>query len=49
MQWKSQQAPIPMFSISTQASNLAFWKDTNGAAEGVLYQGFSGPGVAVPN
>ena len=47
VQWKSQQVPIPMFGISTQASNSAFWNDTNGAAEGVLYQGFSGPGVAV--
>jgi branched-chain amino acid transport system substrate-binding protein len=47
VQWKSQQVPIPMFGISTQASNSAFWKDTNGATEGVLYQGFSGPGVAV--
>jgi branched-chain amino acid transport system substrate-binding protein len=47
VQWKSQQVPIPMFGISTQASNSAFWNDTNGATEGVLYQGFSGPGVAV--
>jgi len=47
VQWKSQQVPIPMFGFSTQASNSAFWKDTNGATEGVLYQGVSGPGVAV--
>ena len=26
---------------------LTFWKDTNGATEGVIYQGVSGPGVAV--
>ena len=47
VQWKSQQVPIPMFGFSTQATNSAFWKDTNGATEGVLYQGVSGPGVAV--
>jgi len=46
VQWKSQQVPIPMFGISSQASNSTFWKDTNGAAAGVLYQAVSGPGVA---
>ncbi|MGY4326352.1 hypothetical protein ACVWWG_000766 [Bradyrhizobium sp. LB7.2] len=39
--------PIPMFGISSQATNETFGKDTNQAAEGVLYQGVSGPGVAV--
>jgi branched-chain amino acid transport system substrate-binding protein len=47
VQWKSQQVPIPMFGISTQASNSAFWRDSNGATEGVIYQGVSGPGIAV--
>ena len=47
VQWKSQQVPLAMFGISSQASNSTFWKDTNGAAEGVLYQAVSGPGVAV--
>jgi branched-chain amino acid transport system substrate-binding protein len=46
-QWKSGQVPIPMFGISSQATNSTFWKETNGATEGVLYQGVSGPGVAV--
>src|SRR6476659_887414 len=46
-QWKSQQVPIPMFGISSQATNSTFWKETNGATEGVLYQGVSGPGVGV--
>jgi branched-chain amino acid transport system substrate-binding protein len=46
-QWKSQEVPIPMFGISSQATNSTFWKDTNGATEGVLYQGVSGPDVAV--
>jgi len=47
VQWKNQQVPIPMFGISSQATNATFWKDTNGATEGVLYQAVSGPGVAV--
>jgi branched-chain amino acid transport system substrate-binding protein len=47
VQWKSSQVPIPMFGISSQATNSTFWKDTNGATEGVLYFGVSGPGVAV--
>jgi branched-chain amino acid transport system substrate-binding protein len=47
VQWKSSQVPIPMFGVSSQATNSTFWKDTNGAAEGVLYQAVSGPGVAV--
>jgi branched-chain amino acid transport system substrate-binding protein len=47
VQWKSQQVPIPMFGVASQATNSTFWKDTNGATEGVLYFGVSGPGVAV--
>ena len=47
VQWKSQEVPIPMFGISSQATNSTFWKDTNGATEGVIYQGVSGPDVAV--
>src|ERR1700689_5383278 len=47
VQWKSQQVPIPMFGISSQATNETFGKDTNNASDGVLYQGVSGPGVAV--
>ncbi len=46
-QWKESQVPIPMFGVSSQATNSTFWKDTNGATEGVLYQAVSGPGVAV--
>ena len=44
VQWKNQQVPIPMLGISSQATNSTFGKDTNDAAEGVLYQGVSGPG-----
>jgi branched-chain amino acid transport system substrate-binding protein len=47
VQWKNQQVPIPMLGISSQATNETFGKDTNDAADGVLYQGVSGPGVAV--
>ena len=47
VQWKNQQVPIAMFGISSQATNETFGKDTNDAAEGVLYQGVSGPNVAV--
>ncbi len=46
-QWKSAQVPIPMFGISSQATNSTFWGDTNGATEGVLFNAVSGPGVAV--
>ena len=47
VQWKNQQVPIPMLGISSQATSSTFGKDTNNAATGVLYQGVSGPGVAV--
>jgi branched-chain amino acid transport system substrate-binding protein len=47
VQWKNQQVPIPMFGIASQATNETFGKDTNNASDGVLYQGVSGPGVAV--
>jgi len=47
VQWKQQEVPIPMYGISSQATNSSFWNDTNGATEGVLYQAVSGPGVAV--
>jgi branched-chain amino acid transport system substrate-binding protein len=47
VQWKNQQVPIPMFGISSQATNSTFGKDTNNASDGVLYQGVSGPDVAV--
>jgi branched-chain amino acid transport system substrate-binding protein len=47
VQWKNQQVPIPMFGVSSQATNSTFWKDTNGATDGVMFQAVSGPGVAV--
>jgi branched-chain amino acid transport system substrate-binding protein len=47
VQWKSQQVPIAMLGVSSQATNSTFWKDTNGATEGVLFNAVSGPDVAV--
>jgi branched-chain amino acid transport system substrate-binding protein len=47
VQWKNQQVPIPMLGVASHATNDTFGKDTNNASDGVLYQGVSGPGVAV--
>jgi branched-chain amino acid transport system substrate-binding protein len=47
VQWKQQEVPIPMLGVASQATNSSFWNDTNGATEGVLYFGVSGPDVAV--
>jgi branched-chain amino acid transport system substrate-binding protein len=47
VQWQSQQVPIPMFGISSQATSSTFWKDTNGAADGVLFQSVAAPGAAI--
>jgi branched-chain amino acid transport system substrate-binding protein len=47
VQWKQQEVPVPMLGVASQATNSSFWNDTNGAVEGVLYQGVSGPDVAV--
>ncbi|MCW3476854.1 ABC transporter substrate-binding protein [Limobrevibacterium gyesilva] len=47
VQWQQQQVPIPMFGVSSQATTSTFWKDTNGAAEGVVFNMFSAPDVAV--
>ena len=37
-QWASQQVPIPMYGVVSQATSTTFWKDTNGATEGVVLQ-----------
>ena len=47
VQWSQQQVPMPMVGISSQASTSAFWKDTNGAAEGVITQTGATPSVAI--
>ncbi len=47
VQWASQQVPIPMIGIASQATNSTFWKETNGSAEGVMFEMFAGPETAV--
>jgi branched-chain amino acid transport system substrate-binding protein len=47
VQWASKQVPIPMIGIASQATNATFWKETNGAAEGVLFMMFAGPESAI--
>ncbi len=38
VQWATQQVPIPMFGIHSQATGSTFWKDTNGQTEGVILE-----------
>ena len=38
VQWANQQVPIPQMGISSQATSSTFWKDTNGATEGIILQ-----------
>jgi branched-chain amino acid transport system substrate-binding protein len=47
VQWHDQQVPIPMAGQSSQATTSSFWKDTNGAAEGVITATAAAPGVAL--
>jgi branched-chain amino acid transport system substrate-binding protein len=47
VQWQQQQVPIPMYGVSSQATNSTFWKDTNGATDGVVFNMVSAPDVAV--
>ena len=47
VQWHDQQVPIAMGGISAQATNLTFWKDTNGAANGVVTETGTVPGLAI--
>ena len=47
VQWASQQVPLMMFGVNSQATSSTFWKDTNGATEGVVFQAASVPDVAV--
>ena len=47
VQWHAQQVPIPMGGISSQATNPTFWKDTNGATDGVITQSGTVPGLAL--
>ncbi|HBK05299.1 MAG TPA: ABC transporter substrate-binding protein [Acetobacteraceae bacterium] len=47
VQWQQQQVPMPMYGIASQATNATFWKDTNGAADGVIFNMVAAPDVAV--
>jgi branched-chain amino acid transport system substrate-binding protein len=47
VQWKNQQVPIAQAGINSQATNGTFWKETNGATQGVLYQAVSTDDVAM--
>jgi branched-chain amino acid transport system substrate-binding protein len=47
VQWANQQVPIPMFGISAQALSPTFWKDTNGAAQGIPSLAVATESVAV--
>ena len=47
VQWQQQQVPIAMYGVSSQATSSTFWKDTNGAAEGVVFNMVSANDVAV--
>ncbi len=45
VQWAQQQVPIPMIGQSSQATSGTFWKDTNGAAAGVVTQSAAAAGA----
>jgi branched-chain amino acid transport system substrate-binding protein len=47
VQWHDQQVPLPMAGQSSQATTSTFWKDTNGATEGVITASAAAPGVAI--
>ena len=47
VQWQQQQVPMPMYGVSSQATSSTFWKDTNGATDGVMFNMVSAPDVAV--
>lgn len=47
VQWFKQQVPIAMGGQSSQATTSSFWKDTNGAAVGVITGAAATPSVAL--
>ncbi|HEX2942140.1 MAG TPA: ABC transporter substrate-binding protein [Rhodopila sp.] len=47
VQWQQQQVPMPMYGVSSQATNSTFWTDTNGATDGVIFNMVAAPDVAV--
>lgn len=47
VQWHSQEVPIPLAGQSSQATTSSFWKDTNGAAQGVITMALAAPDSAL--
>lgn len=47
VQWQQQQVPMPMYGVSSQATNSTFWTDTNGATDGVIFNMVAAPDVPV--
>jgi branched-chain amino acid transport system substrate-binding protein len=47
VQWHDQRVPVAMVGQSSQATTSTFWKDTNGAAEGVITASAAAPDVAL--
>jgi branched-chain amino acid transport system substrate-binding protein len=47
VQWQQQQVPMPMYGVASQATNATFWKDTNGATDGVIFNMVAAPDVPV--
>ena len=45
VQWKTKQVPVAMTGVSGQATSSTFWKETNGATEGVIFQSLAVPDV----
>jgi branched-chain amino acid transport system substrate-binding protein len=45
VQWAQQQVPIPMVGQASQATSGTFWKDTNGAASGIVTQSAAAAGA----
>jgi branched-chain amino acid transport system substrate-binding protein len=47
VQWHDQQVPYALTGQSSQATTSTFWKDTNGATEGVITATGASPDVAI--
>jgi branched-chain amino acid transport system substrate-binding protein len=47
VQWHDQQVPYPLVGQSSQATTSTFWKDTNGATDGVVTASGASPDVAI--
>lgn len=47
IQWNNQRVSAPMAGLNSQASTSTFWKDTNGAANGIITYTTAASGVAM--